>query len=96
MDPHSLLVVVRPGQSQPVSVHVMVIFHHIIRRFIRGDEDDLKLSWGIALLHQLRVEVAQDGREVSTRRAPSCREVDPNHFIPQRLFGIHKVSVFIE
>lgn len=93
---HSLLVVVGPGQRQPVSVQLVVIFHHVLGALVRGDEDDLKLGWRVAFVHQLRVEVAQNGREVSTRWTPPCGEVDPHHFIPQRLFGIHKVSVFVE
>jgi len=92
---HSLLVVVRPGQSQPVSVHIVIIFNHVVGRLVGGHENNFELSRRVALLHQIRVEIAQDGREVSTRRTPSCGEVDPHHFVPQRLVGIDEIPVFI-
>ena len=93
---HLLFIIVRPGQSQPVSVHVVIVLDHVIGRLVGGDEHDLKLSRRFTLVHQLRVEVAQDGREVSTRRTPSSREVDPHHLVPQRLLRVDEVPVFIE
>lgn len=93
---HLLFIIVRPGQSQPVSVHVVIVLDHVIGRLVGGDEHDLKLSRRFTLVHQLRVEVAQDGCEVSARRTPSSREVDPHHLVPQRLIGVDEVPVFIE
>ncbi len=92
---NSLFIGVRPGQSQPVPVHVMVILHHVFCGFIRGYEDDLKLGRRLALLHQLGVEITQQRGEVSTRRTPSGREIQTNHFIPERFLWIHQISFFI-
>lgn len=93
---HPLFVLIRPGQSQPVAVHVVIVFHHVVGRLVGGDENYLELSRRLALLHQLRVEVAQDGREVAARRAPAGGEVDPHHFVLQRLLGLHEFPVLVE
>lgn len=74
----------------------MIIFHHVIGRLVRWHENYLKLSRRFALFHQFRVEITQNGREVATRRTPSCRKVDPHHFVPQRLFGVDEIPVLVE
>lgn len=92
---NSLFIWIRPGQSQPVPVHVMVILHHVFCGFIRGYEHDFELCRWFGLLHQLRVEITQQRREVSAGWTPSGWEIQANHFIPESFLWIDQISLFI-
>lgn len=93
---YSLLVLVAPGQREPVPVHVVVVFRHVLGGFIRGYKHDFELSRRVALLHQLGVEITQHRGEVTARRAPAGGEIQTDYFITEWIFWVHRISVFIQ